>query len=52
MAVPIIQLGQCGNQIGANFYDLMFEEGQKSSLGHQALLNQFFYEDTKTENKK
>jgi len=25
MSFPIIQLGQCGNQIGANFYDIMYD---------------------------
>ena len=45
MAVPFIQLGQCGNQVGASFYDIMYREGMKASHGHQALLNQFFDND-------
>lgn len=42
MSMPFIQIGQCGNQIGSSFYDIMFEEGLKSTPAHQALLSQFF----------
>ena len=42
MAVPFIQLGQCGNQIGSSFYNIMFNEGVKSSPAHQSLLESFF----------
>ena len=44
MAVPFIQIGQCGNQVGQAFYSAMHEEGSKASLAHQALLDQFFKE--------
>ncbi len=43
MSFPIIQLGQCGNQIGANFFDIMYDEGTRASPGHQAMLESFFY---------
>lgn len=46
MAVPFIQLGQCGNQVGAAFFDKMFEEGKKASPGHQAMLETFFTKNT------
>jgi hypothetical protein len=42
MAVPFIQLGQCGNQVGCAFFDKMFEEGKKASPAHQAMLETFF----------
>lgn len=45
MAVPIIQIGQCGNQVGQAFYNQMHQEGSKASPAHQALLQQFFTED-------
>jgi tubulin delta len=45
MAVPFIQIGQCGNQVGQSFYSMMHEEGGKASPGHQALLEQFFTKD-------
>ena len=51
MAVPLIQLGQCGNQVGRQFYDIMFEEGCKASPAHQALLESFFTLDDKTDIK-
>lgn len=44
MAVPFIQIGQCGNQVGQAFYQTMHEEGLKASQAHQGLLSQFFYE--------
>ena len=47
MAVPLIQIGQCGNQVGQAFYHTMFSEGQKASPAHQALLSQFFSEGYK-----
>ena len=46
MAVPFIQIGQCGNQIGEAFYSLMHQEATKASPAHQALLQQFFTEQT------
>jgi hypothetical protein len=39
MAMTFIQIGQCGNQIGSSFYNIMYEEGMKASHGHQALLS-------------
>lgn len=44
MAMPFIQIGQCGNQIGQAFYNTMHEEASRASPAHQALLSQFFYE--------
>ena len=46
MAVPFIQIGQCGNQIGEAFYSQMHQEGIKASPAHQSLLQQFFTQDT------
>ena len=31
MAVPFLQIGQCGNQIGQAFYDNMHNEGMLAS---------------------
>lgn len=45
MAVPFIQIGQCGNQVGQAFYSQMHHEGTKASPAHQALLQQFFSQD-------
>lgn len=42
MAVPFIQLGQCGNQVGEALFDRMYSEGCKASPGHQAMLSYFF----------
>jgi hypothetical protein len=42
MAIPFIQIGQCGNQIGQSFYNTMYEEALKSTSAHQALLQPFF----------
>lgn len=42
MAVPIIQLGQCGNQVGEALFDRLFNEGTVASAGHQGMLSQFF----------
>jgi hypothetical protein len=42
MAVPFIQIGQCGNQVGSSFYDYMHQEALKASPAHQALLEQYF----------
>lgn len=42
MAVPFIQIGQCGNQVGSAFYSYMHQEATKASPAHQALLQQFF----------
>lgn len=44
MAVPFIQIGQCGNQIGQAFFNTMHEEAARASPAHQALVSQFFYE--------
>lgn len=51
MSVPFIQLGQCGNQVGRQFYDIMFEEGCKASPAHQGLLESFFQLDDKRDIK-
>ena len=40
--MPFIQIGQCGNQVGSAFYELMHQEGSKASPAHQSLLQQFF----------
>jgi tubulin delta len=45
MAVPFIQIGQCGNQVGSAFYSLMHQEATRASPAHQALLQQFFDEE-------
>jgi hypothetical protein len=42
MAVPFVQIGQCGNQVGQAFFNTMYEEGAKASQAHQGLLSQFF----------
>ena len=47
MAVPLIQIGQCGNQVGQAFYSTMFEEASKASPAHQALMEQFFTDGKK-----
>jgi tubulin delta len=47
MAVPFLQIGQCGNQIGQAFYDNMHAEGVIASQAHQALLGQFFTEGSR-----
>jgi len=44
MAVPFIQIGQCGNQVGSAFYSMMHQEALKASPAHQSLLQQFFTE--------
>ena len=46
MAVPFIQIGQCGNQVGSSFYAQMQQEARKASPAHQALLQQFFNHNT------
>ena len=51
MAFPIIQLGQCGNQIGANFFDIMYDQGTRASPGHQSMLETFF-QPSETKNWK
>ena len=45
MAVPFIQIGQCGNQVGSAFFNLMHQESLKASPAHQALLEQYFNEN-------
>jgi|JI9StandDraft_2_1071091.scaffolds.fasta_scaffold485122_2 tubulin delta len=47
MAVPFIQLGQCGNQVGEALFERMYQEGCKASAGHQAMLSYFFDESPK-----
>jgi len=42
MAVPFIQIGQCGNQVGSSFYNYMYQEALKASPAHQATLEQYF----------
>ena len=44
MAVPFIQIGQCGNQVGSSFFNYMHQEALKASPAHQALLEQYFSE--------